>query len=139
METQNSTYIKVTKVISFKNANDFIVRVTSRLCLLYAICNFTMLLSSCLISHTWSAADKTGGSGAAICSHFSSWDKVTVMVAFDDAQGYVMLSRVENLEQVYILSSINEGKLKPSPKALAELEKMNKRSINQNPKHFCLI
>ena len=52
---------------------------------------------------------------------------------FDDAQGYVMLSRVENLEQVYILSSINEEKLKPSPKALAELEKMNKRSINQNP------
>ena len=52
---------------------------------------------------------------------------------FDDAQGYVMLSRVENLEQVYILCSLNEEKLKPSIKALAELEAMNKRSINQNP------
>ena len=52
---------------------------------------------------------------------------------FDDAQGYVMLSRVENLEQVYILCSLNEEKLKPSIKALAELEAMNKRSINKNP------
>ena len=31
------------------------------------------------------------------------------------------------------MSSINEEKLKPSPRALAELEKMNKRSINENP------
>ena len=52
---------------------------------------------------------------------------------FDDSQGYVMLSRMENLDQVYILASTNEEKLKPSPKALAELEKMNKRSINENP------
>ena len=52
---------------------------------------------------------------------------------FDDSQGYVMLSRVEDLEQVYILSSTNEEKLKPSPKALAELKKMNERSINENP------
>ena len=52
---------------------------------------------------------------------------------FDDAQGYVMLSRVEDLAQIYILSSIKEEKLRPSAKALAELAKMNKRSINQNP------
>ena len=44
-----------------------------------------------------------------------------------------MLSRVANLEQVYIMSSTNEKKLKPSPKALAELKKMNERSINENP------
>ena len=34
-----------------------------------------------------------------------------------------MLSRVEDLEQVYILSSTNEEKLKPSPKVLDELQK----------------
>ena len=44
-----------------------------------------------------------------------------------------MLSRVEDLEQVYILSSLNEEKLRPSAKALAELQEMNKRSINENP------
>ena len=52
---------------------------------------------------------------------------------FDDAQGYVVLSRVEDLQQVYILDCIKEDKLRPSAKALAELAKMNKRSINQNP------
>ena len=52
---------------------------------------------------------------------------------FDDAQGYVMLSRVEDLHQIYILDCIKEEKLRPSAKALAELEEMNKRSINQNP------
>ena len=52
---------------------------------------------------------------------------------FDDAQGYVMLSRVEDLDQIYILDCIKEEKLRPSAKALAELEEMNKRSINQNP------
>ena len=52
---------------------------------------------------------------------------------FDDAQGYVMLSRVEDLEQVYILDCVKEDKLRPSAKALAELAEMNKRSINQNP------
>ena len=44
-----------------------------------------------------------------------------------------MLSRVEDLEQVYILDCIKEEKLRPSAKALAELAAMNKRSINQNP------
>ena len=52
---------------------------------------------------------------------------------FDDAQGYVMLSRVEDLSQIYILSSIKAEKLRPSAKALAELAAMNKRSINDNP------
>ena len=52
---------------------------------------------------------------------------------FDDAQGYVMLSRVEDLEQVFILDCIKEEKLRPSAKALAELAAMNERSINQNP------
>ena len=44
-----------------------------------------------------------------------------------------MLSRVEDLSQIYILSSIKEEKLRPSAKALSELAAMNKRSINPNP------
>ena len=52
---------------------------------------------------------------------------------FDEAQGYVMLSRVQELEQIFILNKFNPDKLYPSKKALGELERMNKISINQNP------
>ena len=44
-----------------------------------------------------------------------------------------MLSRVEEFEQIYILDSLPVGKIRASPKALAELEEMNRRSINSNP------
>jgi exonuclease III len=52
---------------------------------------------------------------------------------FDDAQAHVMLSRVEEFEQIYILESLPEDKIRASAKALAELEVMNRRSINNNP------
>jgi hypothetical protein len=52
---------------------------------------------------------------------------------FEEAQGYVMLSRVQELRQVYILNKFNPKKLYPSQKALRELERMNKVSINENP------
>ena len=52
---------------------------------------------------------------------------------WEDAQAHVMLSRVEEFEQIYILDSFQEGKIKTSAKALAELKAMNERSINQNP------
>ena len=52
---------------------------------------------------------------------------------FDDAQAHVMLSRVEEFEQIYILESLPEDKIRASAKALAELEEMNRRSINNNP------
>ena len=51
---------------------------------------------------------------------------------FDDAQAHVMLSRVEEFEQIYILDSLPEDKIRASGKALTELKEMNKRSINQN-------
>lgn len=44
-----------------------------------------------------------------------------------------MLSRVEEFEQIYILQSLPEGKIRASAKALAELAEMNSRSMNQNP------
>ena len=44
-----------------------------------------------------------------------------------------MLSRVEKFEQIYILDKLPVEKIRASPKALAELEEMNRRSINNNP------
>ena len=52
---------------------------------------------------------------------------------FEDAQAHVMLSRVEKFEQIYILDKLPAEKIRASPKALAELEEMNTRSINNNP------
>ena len=53
--------------------------------------------------------------------------------AFSDGQAHVMLSRMEELDQLYILDSLPVEKIKTSKKALSELESMNKRSINNNP------
>ena len=44
-----------------------------------------------------------------------------------------MLSRVQEFEQIYILDSLPEENIRASVKALAELEAMNERSINNNP------
>ena len=52
---------------------------------------------------------------------------------FDEGQAHVMLSRVEELDQVYILDKLPENKIYASAKALKEVNEMNKRSINQNP------
>ena len=52
---------------------------------------------------------------------------------FEEAQGYVMLSRVQELNQIYILNKFNPKKLYPSQKALRELERMDRMSINKNP------
>ena len=51
---------------------------------------------------------------------------------FEEAQGYdVMLSRVQELKQVYILNKFNPKKLYPSQKALRELERMNMEQRNR--------
>ena len=55
------------------------------------------------------------------------------MSIFEEAQGYVMLSRVQELEQVYILDQFNPNKIYPSEKALKEADRMNRVSINENP------
>ena len=46
---------------------------------------------------------------------------------WEDAQAHVMLSRVEEFEQIYVLDSFQEGKIKTSVKALAELNAMDAR------------
>ena len=54
-----------------------------------------------------------------------------VMRIFEEAQGYVMLSRAQQLNQIYIIDDFD--KIYPSAKALKELERMNSVSINANP------
>ena len=44
-----------------------------------------------------------------------------------------MLSRVQEIKQIFILNKFNPKKLYPSQKALREVERMNKVSINENP------
>ena len=58
---------------------------------------------------------------------------VDIESVFEAAQAYVMLSRVESLDQLYILGRLPENKLYSYRKALAELEDMIERSINRNP------
>ena len=51
---------------------------------------------------------------------------------FDDTQTHFMLSRVQLLNQVYILKNLYESKLRTNNNALQELHRMNKISINEN-------
>ena len=52
---------------------------------------------------------------------------------FASGQAYVMLSRVQCLEQVLIVGKLEERKLMMSSKALQELERLEAESINKNP------
>ena len=52
---------------------------------------------------------------------------------FTASQAYVMLSRVEDINQLVIMDRIKVKSIRINPNALKELEKMNARSINNNP------
>ena len=60
-----------------------------------------------------------------------------VIINTDDAFGpamiYVQLSRVCALSQIFILNTFDETKMFPNLRALAELERLNSISQNQNP------
>jgi hypothetical protein len=49
---------------------------------------------------------------------------------------YVMLSRVESIEQLFILGEFDETKIYGNHEAIKELEKMNKLSINEKPSRW---
>ena len=49
------------------------------------------------------------------------------------SQAYVMLSRVEDIEQIGIMGDFKESNVRIDKNALAELQKMNERSMNRNP------
>ena len=52
---------------------------------------------------------------------------------FEAAQGYVMCGRPEKLEQLFIVEKLDPTKLYSDKKVRDEHERMNKRSINENP------
>ena len=52
---------------------------------------------------------------------------------FEAAQSYVMLSRIQRLDQLYILNALHPSKLRISRIALTELERLESISMNENP------
>ena len=48
----------------------------------------------------------------------------------EPAQAYVMLSRVQALKQLFIVETVPENKIYPSPLAVEELERLSSVSIN---------
>ena len=52
---------------------------------------------------------------------------------FGKAMAYVMLSRVQSLDQIYILGKLNPKKITVDQKCLEELERLERISINRNP------
>ena len=58
---------------------------------------------------------------------------IDLQKVFQAAQSYVMLSRVQSLDQLYILGKLPVEKLYADKKALAEVQRLEERSINHNP------
>ena len=58
---------------------------------------------------------------------------VDLRSVFEPAQAYVMLSRVQSLEQLFIIEYMPAEKLYASQKALDELKRMEQVSYNNNP------
>ena len=52
---------------------------------------------------------------------------------FDPAQAYVMLSRVQSLDQIYIVGKLESKKLYMNESAKSELQRLHKISLNSNP------
>ena len=58
---------------------------------------------------------------------------VDLQTVFAAAQSYVMLSRVQSIEQLFILGSLPKDKIYADAKALEELDRLNNISKNNNP------
>ena len=53
--------------------------------------------------------------------------------AFQSAQTYVMLSRIQRLEQLYIVEELRDEMIMTNQNALKELRRLEETSINRNP------
>ena len=49
---------------------------------------------------------------------------IDLMSVFEGAQAYIMLSRVKELEQIFILGELPENKIYPIPKALDKINRL---------------
>ena len=58
---------------------------------------------------------------------------VDLRSVFEAAQAYVMLSRVQELQQLYILEELPEGKIYANHLAMKEIERLIEVSLNRNP------
>ena len=58
---------------------------------------------------------------------------VDLRSVFQPAMAYVMLSRVESIDQLFILEEFDESKIYGNYQAINELKKMNKISVNEKP------
>ena len=58
---------------------------------------------------------------------------VDLKTVFAAAQTYVMLSRVQSIEQLFILNSLHKDKFYADGRALEELNRLNSKSMNSNP------
>ena len=56
---------------------------------------------------------------------------VDLRSVFQPAMAYVMLSRVESIDQLFILEEFDESKIYANHLAIQELHKMNKLSVNE--------
>ena len=61
---------------------------------------------------------------------------LNVTDTFAAAMLYVMLSRVCSLQQIFILNTFDEKKMYPNQNALKELDRLEKISMNKNPKEW---
>ena len=69
------------------------------------------------------------------------WPLVVVLdfdSIFEAAQAHVMLSRVQRLDQIYILHDLDSTKIKTNYKALNELKRLRAISMNENPEPWDL-
>ena len=55
---------------------------------------------------------------------------------FEDAQAHVILSRVQQINQVFIMNTFNPSKIRTSQIALTEMERLESISINRNPSQW---
>ena len=56
---------------------------------------------------------------------------------FEDAQAHVMLSRAQQISQIYILNRLDEKKIRTSRIGLAETKRLEAISLNANPSPWC--
>ena len=61
---------------------------------------------------------------------------VDLRSVFQPAMAYVMLSRVESIEQLFILEEFDSSKIYGNQQAITELQRMNKLAVNQKPSNW---